>query len=320
MIGFFLSCEEYEPAQLLEQAALAEEAGFEALAISDHFHPWNDAQGNSPFVWGMIGALSRVCRLPVMTAVTCPTMRVSPVVTAQAAATSAMLHEGRFRLGVGTGEALNEHIHGDRWPSAEERREMLVEAVDIMRRLWSGEVVNHRGRHYTVDHARLYSVPDEPPEVYVSGFGPRATELAAEIGDGYVTTSPDPKLHDLFASRSGGRPTVALTKVSWAPSEEEAVDLVHRLWATSALPGELGQELRTPEQYEQGASIVSKELAREGTVCGCDVDQHIAGFDAFGDFDEVYVANIGPHYAKMITRYGEDVIPAVRERRLARAS
>lgn len=320
MIGYFLSCEEYEPAQLLEQAALAEEAGFEALAISDHFHPWNDAQGNSPFVWGIIGALSRVCRLPVMTAVTCPTMRVSPVVTAQAAATSAMLHEGRFRLGVGTGEALNEHIHGDRWPSAEERREMLVEAVEIMRQLWAGEVVNHRGAHYTVDHARLYSVPDDPPEVYVSGFGPRATELAAEIGDGYVTTSPDPKLHDLFTSRSGGRPTVALTKVAWAPTEAEGVDLVHRLWATSALPGELGQELRTPEQYEQGASIVTPELARDGTVCGCDVDEHVAGLDPFRDFDEVYVANIGPHYAEMIERYGQDVLPAVRERRVQRAS
>ena len=203
-IGYFLSCEEYTPAQLVEQAVLAERAGFEALWISDHFHPWNDEQGQSPFVWSVIGALSQVCGLPVTTAVTCPTVRTHPAVIAQAAATSAVLHGGRFVLGVGSGEALNEHILGTAWPSAEVRLEMLEEAVEVMRELWTGETVNHRGTHYTVDSARIYTLPDEPPQVYVSGFGPQATDLAGRIGDGYITTKPDADLLQRFRD-AGGR-------------------------------------------------------------------------------------------------------------------
>src|SRR4029453_10393770 len=142
-IGYFLSSEEYTPAQLLEQARGAERAGFEALWISDHYHPWVDAQGQSPFVWSTIGALSQVCALPVTTAVTCPTVRIHPAVVAQAAATSAVLHEGRFPLGVGPGGALNEHICGDAWPGAAVRLEMLEEAVTVMRELWKGDDVSH---------------------------------------------------------------------------------------------------------------------------------------------------------------------------------
>ncbi|HEY0890345.1 MAG TPA: TIGR03557 family F420-dependent LLM class oxidoreductase [Nocardioides sp.] len=313
-IGYFLSCEEYEPRELLEQALLAEEAGFEALWISDHFHPWNDEQGQSPFVWGVIGALSRVTRLPVTTAVTCPTMRMSPVITAQAAATAAVMHEGRFRLGVGSGEALNEHIHGDAWPSADVRLEMLDEAVDVMRRLWSGENVEHRGRHYTVDNARIYTLPDEPPEVYVSGFGPKSVRLAGRIADGYITTSPDTDLLDLFRETSGGKPAAAGFKAAYASSEEEGVRHAHRLWATSGLPGELAQVLATPRHFEQAAQLVTPEMTRDSLVCGPDLERHVASFQPYVDagFEEVYVANIGPHYRDMITRFGEEVLPAVR--------
>ena len=154
-IGYFLSCEEYTPSELVEQAVLAEEAGFEALWISDHFHPWNDEQGQSPFVWGIIGALSQACRLPVTTAVTAPTVRLHPAIVAQAAATSALLVKGGFTLGVGTGEALNEHVLGDRWPSEDVRLEMLEEAVAVMRALWQGDFTYHHGRHYTVENARI---------------------------------------------------------------------------------------------------------------------------------------------------------------------
>ena len=170
-IGYFLSCEELDPATLVEQARLAEEAGFEALWISDHFHPWNDEQGQSPFVWGVIGAISQVCSLPVTTAVTCPTVRIHPAVVAQAAATAPSSSKGRFTLGVGTGEALNEHVLGDRWPTEDVRLEMLEEAVDVMRELWAGDFVYHHGRHYTVENARIYTRPDEPLPVYVSAFG-----------------------------------------------------------------------------------------------------------------------------------------------------
>src|SRR3954469_3564970 len=173
-IGFFLSCEEFGPGDLVEQARRAEAAGFHALWISDHYHPWNDQQGHSAFVWSVIGALSEATSLPVTTGVTCPTVRIHPAVIAQAAATSAVMLEGRFNLGVGSGEALNEHILGTHWPEADVRLEMLEEAVEVMRDLWSGGQRSPRGRHYTVENARIYDLPDEPPPVLVSGFGPKA--------------------------------------------------------------------------------------------------------------------------------------------------
>ncbi|MBO0842225.1 MAG: TIGR03557 family F420-dependent LLM class oxidoreductase [Nocardioides sp.] len=311
MIGYFLSTEEYGPAELIEQARLAEEAGFEALAISDHFHPWNNEQGQSPFVWGVIGAISQVCDLPVTTAVTCPTMRLSPVVTAQAAATAAVQLGGRFRLGVGTGEALNEHIHGDRWPPADVRMEMLVEAVQVIRRMWSGEVVDHHGRHYTVENARIYTLPDQPPEIFVSGFGPQATRLAGRIGDGYVTTSTDTDLLKTYREASGGAPAVCLFKTAYAATEDEGVRHAHRLWGTSGLPGELAQELSTPEHFEQAASLVTEDMTRGSMVCGPDLDRHVQALRDHDAFDETYIANIGPHYADMIRFYGAEVLPAL---------
>ena len=205
-IGYFLSCEEYGPADLVAQAKAAEAAGFEALWISDHFHPWNDEQGQSPFVWSVIGALSEACSLPITTAVTCPTVRIHPAIVAQAAATAAVMTGGRFVLGVGTGEALNEHVLGDPWPSIDVRLEMLEEAVELMRRLWQGGFVTSYGRHYNVDHARIYTLPDEPPPVYVSGFGPKATDVAARIGDGYISTQSDPELVIRFKEATAGSP------------------------------------------------------------------------------------------------------------------
>jgi G6PDH family F420-dependent oxidoreductase len=205
--GYFLSSEEYGPAEIVRQARLAEEAGFDALAISDHFHPWLDEQGESGFVWSMIGAISQVTSLPVITLVTCPTMRTPPAMVAHAAATSAILTGGRFTLGVGSGEALNEHITGQRWPSAGERLEMLSEAVTVIRELFSGRLVSHRGPHYTVETARLYSRPAEAPPIYVSGFGEKASQLAGEIGDGFITMHPTAGLVRVFRESGGGDKT-----------------------------------------------------------------------------------------------------------------
>ena len=173
-IGAFLSSEEHGPLDLLAQAKLAEKAGFHSVFISDHFHPWIDRQGESPFVWSVIGAISAATSHKVTTGVTCPTVRIHPAILAQAAATTQILFEGRFVFGVGTGEALNEHILGDRWPSVEIRLQMLEEAIEVIRLLWKGELVNHHGEFYTVENARLYSVPDSPPPIAVSGFGPKA--------------------------------------------------------------------------------------------------------------------------------------------------
>ncbi|GGR13295.1 LLM class F420-dependent oxidoreductase [Actinoplanes ianthinogenes] len=310
-IGYFLSCEEYTPAQLIEQAKLAQDAGFQGLWISDHYHPWNDAQGQSPFVWSIIGALSQVVTIPVTTAVTCPTVRIHPAVVAQAAATSAVLHDGRFVLGVGTGEALNEHITGMRWPVAEERLEMLEEAVEVMRELWKGDFVTHRGEHYEVDQARVYTRPPSPPKVYVSAFGPKAIEVAARIGDGYISVMPDGDLVKQFREAGGGdKPVQGGFKGCWAPTEDEGVDIAHRLWANAGVPGELSQVLPSPRHFEQASELVTPDMTKQSIVCGPDPAGHSAQLKAYQEagFDEVYVANIGPHYRELIDLYRREFL------------
>jgi G6PDH family F420-dependent oxidoreductase len=314
-IGYFLSCEEFTPAELLEQAKLAEEAGFDALWISDHFHPWTDSQGQSPFVWSMIGALSQVTRLPVTTAVTCPTVRVHPAVVAQAAATSAVLHGGRFVLGIGSGEALNEHILGDPWPSAEIRLRMLEEAVEVLRKLWDGGFVNHYGEYYTVEHARIYTLPAEPPKIYVSGFGPKAIELAARIGDGFVSVLPDADAVARFRKGGGGdKPCQGGFKACYAATEDEAVRIAHDTWPNAGIPGELSQVLPSPRHFEQAAQLVTEEHIRDAFACGPEAGPQLEMIGKFADagFDEVYVANTGPHQREFFELYRGQVLPRAR--------
>jgi G6PDH family F420-dependent oxidoreductase len=320
-IGYFLSAEEYSPGQLVEQAVAAERAGFEALWISDHYHPWNDEQGHSPFVWSVIGALSQACRLPVTTAVTCPTVRIHPAVVAQAAATSSVLLDGRFALGVGSGEALNEHITGQGWPNIDLRLEMLEEAVDVMRKLWDGEFVTHRGRHYTVEHARIYTRPAEPPPIYISGLGPKSAQLAGRIGDGYITTQPDPSMLKQFRENGGaGKVTQAGYKVCWATDDESAVRTAHRLWATQGLPGELSQVLPSPRHFEQASALVTEDMTRESLAYGPDIERHVDAFRPFAEagYDEVYISQIGAgeassHADGFFRFYGEQILPRLRE-------
>ncbi|MFG1675884.1 TIGR03557 family F420-dependent LLM class oxidoreductase [Micromonospora sp. NPDC049282] len=314
-IGYFLSSEEYTPAELLAQARGAEQAGFEALWISDHYHPWVDAQGQSPFVWSTIGALSQVCRLPVSTAVTCPTVRVHPAVIAQAAATSAVLHQGRFVLGVGTGEALNEHIFGDAWPPADVRLEMLEEAVGVIRELWRGDFVNHHGAHYTVEHARIYTRPETAPSIYVSGFGPKAIELAGRIGDGYISMMPDADMVRRFRDAGGGdKPCQGGFKAAYADTADEGARIAYERWPNAGVPGELSQVLPSPRHFEQAAQLVRPEQVREAFVCGRDADAHLDMIDQYAKagFDEVYVANTGPHWQGLFDLYQREVLPRLR--------
>jgi G6PDH family F420-dependent oxidoreductase len=312
--GYFLSCEEYPPEQLLEQAVAAEAAGFDALWISDHFHPWNDEQGESPFVWSMIGAIAQACSLPVTTAVTCPTVRTHPSIIAQAAATSARLLGGRFVLGVGTGEALNEHILGGPWPSLDVRLEMLEEAVSLIRELWTGEVVTRRGKHYEVDTARIYTLPAEPPPIYMSAFGPKALEVAGRIADGFICTQDDADMVSAYKAKSGGKPAQGGYKVAWAETADEGVDHAHRLWANAGLPGELAQVLPSPQHFEQASQLVTRASTADSIVAGSRIEEHVEQLQAFVDagYDEVYVANMGPHHRAMIEAYGREVLPAVR--------
>lgn len=310
--GYFLSCEEHGPTELIDQARMAEQAGFTALWISDHFHPWNDAQGQSPFVWSVIGALSEAVSLPVQTAVTCPTVRLHPVLAAQAAATSAVQLGGRFRLGVGSGEALNESVLGGPWPEAAIRLEMLEEAVQVIRRLFTGEQVSHHGKHYTVQNARLYTLPDEPVPIDVSAFGPQAAEVAGRIGDGFITMAPLAEPIERFRRSGGGtKPVSAGLKVCWGPDRDEAVRTAHRLWANEQLPGELPQVLPTPRHFEQAAQLVTPEQVAQAVTCGDDVDAHVAALKEYVDagFDRVYVNQIGPDQQGFFDFYRTKVLP-----------
>jgi G6PDH family F420-dependent oxidoreductase len=315
--GYFLSCEQYGPHELVDQARRAEAAGFERLWISDHFHPWLDEQGQSPFVWSVVGALSQVTTLPISTAVTCPTIRVHPAIVAQAAATAAVQTEGRFVLGVGSGEALNEHVLGDRWPPVAERLEMLAEAVEVIRALHRGGVVNHRGRHYRVEDARLYTVPEQPVPIYVSGFGPQAATLAGQIGDGYCGVSPDASLVQTFRDAGGGAaPAQAGTKVCWAGSVDEGIDIAHRLWPNDALPGQLAQTLPRPQDFADATGLVDRDAIAATFSCGPDVGAHVGQLGAYADagYDEVYVQQIGPDHDDFFAAYRNEVLPALRAR------
>lgn len=310
--GYFLSSEEHAPAALIEQARMAEQGGFDELWISDHFHPWCEAQGQSPFVWSVIGALCEATSLPVETAVTCPTVRMHPAVTAHAAATCAAMAQGRFRLGLGTGEALNEHILGGSWPQAAVRLEMLEEAVTVIRRLFEGGEVSHHGKHYTVENARLYTLPDSPPPIDISGFGPSAAELAGRIGDGFVTMAPDAEAVARFRRSGGGaKPARGGVKVCWGADREECVGRAHRLWASERLPGELAQILTTPRHFEQAVELVSRERVAASMTCGDDVDAHLATLGAYADagFDAVFVNQIGPEQRGFFDFYRTKVLP-----------
>ncbi|WP_406460372.1 LLM class F420-dependent oxidoreductase [Streptomyces sp. NBC_01622] len=310
--GYFLSCEEHGPAKLVEQARMAEQAGFTSLWISDHYHPWNDNQGQSPFVWSVIGALSQAVSLPVQTAVTCPLIRMHPAVVAQAAATSAVQLDGRFRLGIGSGEALNEHILGDAWPEADVRLEMLEEAVHVMRQLFTGQQISHRGKHYTVENARLYTVPDEPVPIDVSAFGPHAAEVAGRIGDGFITMAPEAPAIERFRRSGGGtKPVSAGLKVCWATDKDEAVRTAHHLWANEQLPGELAQLLPTPRHFEQASQLVGPERIEASLTCGDDPDAHVKAVREYVDagFDTVYVNQIGPDQQGFFDFYRTKVLP-----------
>ena len=320
-IGYFLSSEEHPGSELVKAAALAERSGFDALWISDHFHPWLDDQGHSPFVWSVLGGIAAVTeRVKVTTAVTCPTVRIHPAVIAQAAATTAELFGrapdggGRFALGVGTGEALNERILGDHWPTPEVRLEMLAEAVDLIRTLWKGDTVDHDGDHYVVENARIYTLPAYTPQILVSAFGPKALEVAARIGDGFITTSPSAEDIASYRAKGGKGLTQGGVKVCWHEDKQQAVKIAHKTWRNSFVPGQLAQELATPTLFEQASELVSEDMVAEKVTCGGDPEEHAAAVREYLDagFDEVYVSQMGPDQEGMIRFYERDVLPLLR--------
>ncbi len=285
-VGYWLSSEEHDANALVANARRAEDAGFEHLLISDHFHPWVDAQGESPFVWGVIGAIGATTeRIRLGTAVTCPLIRIHPAIVAHAAATSQQLMDGRFFLGLGTGENLNEHVTGAKWPRPDVRLEMLDEAIEIMRNLWSGEYETHRGKHYTVEQARIYSMPDEPPPIVVAAAAPEAAKLAAEKGDGYMNTTPDEEIVREYRSHGGGEPLYGKVTGVFAPTADEARRIARERGPNSALGGSLSQELALPRDFEAAAELVREDDFDGKLVLGADLDawrEQIAAYEQAG--------------------------------------
>jgi coenzyme F420-dependent glucose-6-phosphate dehydrogenase len=310
--GYALSSEEHGPRELVRHARRAEETGFEFACISDHYHPWISAQGQSPFVWSVVGAIAEATeRLVLGIGVTCPLLRIHPAVLAQAAATSAALLPGRFFFGVGTGEALNEHILGDRWPPADLRLEMLEEAVEVMRALWGGETVDHHGRHYTVENAKLFTVPEAPPPVVVSAFGPRAAEVAARIGDGYWGTSPSDDLLGAWRTAGGTGPSYGQVTVCWAEDEASARRRAHEQWPNVGIKGQLSQDLPTWTHFEQAAAMVTEDDVASTVPCGPDPEPVLASVRQYVDagYDHVYLRQIGPDQEGFFRFWQEELAP-----------
>ncbi|MDX6601215.1 MAG: hypothetical protein QOF13_417 [Solirubrobacterales bacterium] len=312
-VGYTLSSEEFGARDLVAQAARAEQVSFEFALISDHFHPWIDRQGNSPFVWGVLGAISVATeKLELATGVTCPTTRIHPAIVAQAAATAAAQLRGRFSLGVGSGENLNEHILGDRWPPVAERQERLAEAIEVIRLLWQGELTTHRGRYYTVENARLYSLPDEPPPILVAVAGMRSAELAAELGDGMVGTAPVSETIERFRNGAGeGKPAYGQIHVCWAEGEEEARQTALEWWPNGAVSGSHFLELPLPMHFEEAAELVGEEEIGEKIVCGPDPQRHLEAIEEFVDagYDHVYLHQVGPDQEGFFEFYEREVLP-----------
>ena len=316
-IGFWISSEEHGPKEMIRAAQQAEAEGFPYVQLSDHFHPWTDRQGESPFVWSVIaGIAATTSNITVGTGVTCPLIRTHPATIAHAAATSAVMLDGRFFLGVGSGENLNEHIVGAKWPPIEIRQELLEEAVDLMRLLFKGGEQSFRGRYYILEDARLYTLPDQPPPIYVAASGPKAAELAARIGDGFISTHPDPELIATYERAGGaGKPKYMELQVCWGEDEEKARRLAHELWKTGGLGGQLAQELRRPADFETAAAHVSQEESTKDTPVGPDPEPYVEAVKKTVDagFDHVGIHQIGPDQDGFFEFWRREVAPELKK-------
>lgn len=312
-LGYALSSEEHKPNDLVRNAQRAEQVGFTFGLISDHFHPWTNQQGNSPFVWSVLGAIANATKtFRIGTGVTCPLVRIHPAIIAQSAATVASMMPGRFFLGVGTGENLNEHILGDKWYPSDLRREMLDEAVELIRELWQGDSVSHYGTFYQVENAKIYTLPDELPEIYVAAGGPLAAELAGEIGDGLIATSPDSELIKTFTGAGGkGKPRIGQVSVCYASTLAQAQQTALKWWPNAAIQGELSQELPLPEHFEQATEKATAEQVCESMTCGPDPDEHMQAIQKYADagFTHIYVHQIGPDQNGFFNFYENEILP-----------
>jgi G6PDH family F420-dependent oxidoreductase len=305
-LGYWLSSEEHGPQRLVLLAGQAEAAGFTHAMISDHFHPWVPSQGESPFVWGVLGAISQTTTtLRLATGVTAPNLRMHPAVVAHAAATAAVLLGERFELGLGTGEWLNEHVIGGEWPRPGARRKALGEAIDVIRDLTSGTEVNHHGKHVTVQHTRLYTAPVVPPPILVAASGKRTAQLAGRSADGLITFECNPRIVEQFEAAGGeGKPRIGQLRLCWAPTVEQAVETAARSWPNATVPPSLNSEVERPEQFAEVAALSTPEQVAASMICGPD------RYAAAG-YTRVYLHQVGPDQQGFFRFVTDELRPAL---------
>ena len=324
-IGYAAMLEQFHPTDLLEWCPQAEAAGFSAgFMVSEHFQPWTPQQGNAAFAWTFMGALGQRTTLPIGLAVTAPGFRYHPAVIAHAAATMGAMYPDRFWLGLGAGEALNEHVIGGAWPEIGHRSHMLFEAIELIKKLFSGEVVRHSGEHFTLESAKLYTRPEKPVPIYVATAGPINAKRTGRHADGMITVgAADEKIHmlwDKFAEGAlqSGRdphtmPKLLQIHVSWAASASEAEEQAVREWPNGGMPFPK-QDIRHPEDFANMAMLVRPEHFTNRVLISADLDEHAAHIQKFVDmgFDEVHVHNVGRNQSEFIAAFGEKVLPQLR--------
>jgi G6PDH family F420-dependent oxidoreductase len=274
-IGYTMMTEQAGPRDLVKHVVGAEEAGFDFSVISDHYFPWLRAQGHASYAWSVLGAAAQATtRIPLMTYVTCPILRYHPAIVAQKAATVQLLSEGRFRLGLGAGENLNEHVVGGGWPPVDVRHEMLEEAVEIIRALFEGGHVTHHGQHYDVESARLWDLPDQAPPIGLAVSGDQSCELAGRLADLVIATEPKPGLLEAFDRHGGqGKPRVGQLPVSYDPDRDTAVKRAHSQFRWFGLGWKVNAELPHPDSFEAATQFVTEDDVASAIPCGDDPDR-----------------------------------------------
>jgi coenzyme F420-dependent glucose-6-phosphate dehydrogenase len=312
-LGYALSSEEHSPSDLVRHARAAEDAGFGFGLISDHIHPWVDAQGHSAFVWAVIGGIAHATeRFRIGTGVTCPLIRIHPAIVAHAAATCACLMPGRFFLGIGTGENLNEHVLGAKWPAPDERLKMLEEAVEVMRLLWQGDYQTHRGKHYTIENLRIFDLPKEPIELAVAAMQPQAAELAGRIGDSLINVAPKEEIVQKFEDGGGkGKPKYGQVTVCYAESKEHAKKTAFEIWPNALVEGSASQELPLPSDFEELTKDREAGELDDKLVLGSDVDEYVAEIEEYdkAGYTHVYVHQIGPNQKGFLEFARRELLP-----------
>ncbi|MFF9020502.1 LLM class F420-dependent oxidoreductase [Streptomyces eurythermus] len=317
-IGYTMMTEQAGPRDLVEHVVSAEEAGFDFSVISDHYFPWLRAQGHSSYAWSVLGAAAQATsRIPLMTYVTCPILRYHPAVVAQKAATVQLLSEGRFRLGLGAGENLNEHVVGGGWPPVDVRHEMLEEAVRIIRALFEGGHVTHHGQHYDVESARLWDLPEQAPPIGIAVSGEQSCELAGHLADLVIATEPKAGLLEAFDRHGGsGKPRVGQLPVSYDPDRDTAVKRAHSQFRWFGLGWKVNAELPHPDAFEAATQFVTEDDVASSIPCGDDPEAFVEAVRPYAEagFGEIALVQIGGDAQRQFLDWSaKTLLPALRE-------